>query len=181
MQKKILGTCFRFFLKLIFVFGAFAFFISGIWGRRISLDSFDHVFRCFTILCLTAGLSSLCINKTGKTSWKLLILVIAACVAGVVGGHLLYVHVLRKVVVFLGKVLGGLLIICLGLSTAILPAMSAAATVAQLGSLGASTVESLIRSGSIRLDDSLQDSFIKDELDIQLGIKYDNVTPFDKK
>lgn len=178
MQKKIFGNCFRFFLKLIFVFAAFVSFVRGIWGHNITLDTFSHMFKCFTILCCIAGISYAVgsgFNDTGKLSLRHLFRQILACIIGVVVGQILYAYIIGPVVVFLGKLVGGLIIICFGFCAVLFPICTAAAVAKKqaeaLAIMGTDAVLDMIRDGSLKLDSSQK--LLKSELYGLTGIDYD--------
>lgn len=178
MQKKIIGTCFRVFLKLIFIFGSLGIFIGGIWGHDITLDTFSHMFKCFTILCCIAGISYVVgsgFNATGKRSLRHLFRQILACIIGAVVGQILYAYIIGPVVVFLGKLVGGLIIICFGFGAVLFPVCTAAAVAKKqaeaLAMMGSDAVLDMIHSGSLKLDSSQE--LLKSELYGLTGIDYD--------
>lgn len=178
MQKKIFGNCFRFFLKLIFVFAAFVSFVRGIWGHNVTLDTFSHMFKCFTILCCIAGISyavGSSFNDTGKLSLRHLFRQILACIIGVVVGQILYAYIIGPVVVFLGKLIGGLIVICVGFGGVLFPVLAAAAVAKEkaetLARMGTDAVLDMIRDGSLKLDSSQK--LLKSELYGLTGIDYD--------
>ena len=174
MRNKFLSTIFRTMIKLAFVIGAWWFFISGIWGHDITLGTFDHIFRCFTILCCLSRISYVFgkgFNKTGKGSVKHLLMQVFACILGVVVGHYLHAYVIKPVLVFLGKLIGGLIVICVGLYLVLAPALAASAQAASLAGMGTSTVSDMIRRGDLKLDASQHR--LKNELYRQTGIDYE--------
>lgn len=174
MRNKILAGILRTIIKLIFVIGAWWYFIRGIWGHDISLGTFDHVFRCFTILCCLSGISFAVgkgFNKTGKLSLKHLLVQILACVIGVVVGYLLYAYVIKPLLAFLGKLVGGLIVICVGLYVVFAPALAASSKAASLAAKGTSAVKDMIHRGELKLDASQHR--LKNELYHQAGIDYE--------
>lgn len=174
MQKRILRAGFRLCFKLIFIIGAWWFFIRGIWGHAITTETFDHMFRCFTILCCLSCISYAAgkgFNKTGKLSLKHLLVQVLACVIGVAAGYFLYAYVVKPLLVFLGKLVGGLIVICVGLYVVLRPALAASSRAAKLASMGTDALKDRIRRGEVILDAS-QDR-VKSELKYQAGIDYE--------